>query len=78
MQLFNAVRSQQRSLEEKLKDAGASERKREKVMESITKGKFLDMLKGDNKGRDFNVIAEGTHTVSQISIDKSHTFEMIG
>jgi len=45
VQLFNAVRKQQSLLEGKLADAGPSERRREKAVQSLTKGKFLDMLK---------------------------------
>lgn len=45
MQLFNAVHKQQSLLEGKLADAGPSERRREKAVQSLTKGRFLDMLK---------------------------------
>ena len=45
MQLFNAVHKQQMLLEGKLADAGPSERRREKAVQSLTKGRFLDMLK---------------------------------
>ena len=46
MQLFNAVRQPQKVVESKLKDAGSSETRREKVMKSMTKGAFIDLLKG--------------------------------
>ncbi|XP_062584565.1 RRP15-like protein [Saccostrea cucullata] len=45
VQLFNAVRKQQKVLDEKMKEVGSSETKREKVEKSMTKGKFLDILK---------------------------------
>jgi len=45
VQLFNAVRKQQTLLEGKLSEAGPSERRREKAVQSLTKGRFLDMLK---------------------------------
>lgn len=45
VQLFNAVRKQQKVLDEKIKEAGSSELKREKVEKSMTKDKFLDILK---------------------------------
>ena len=45
VQLFNAVKEQQRVIESKLKDAGSSERRRDKVMTGLSKGSFLDMLK---------------------------------
>ena len=54
VQLFNAVKKQQKSTEEKLKEAGSSELKRERVMKSVSKGEFLDMLKGSTS----NVTAE--------------------
>ena len=49
MQLFNAVRKQQKTVEDELEMAG-SDRKKEKVMEKITKHKFLSMLKGSSVG----------------------------
>ena len=45
VQLFNAVRKQQKTVEGELEMAG-SDRKKEKVMEKMTKHKFLNMLKG--------------------------------
>ena len=44
VQLFNAVHKQQSLLEGKLAEAGPSERRREKAVQSLTKGRFLDML----------------------------------
>lgn len=46
VQLFNAVRQQQKSLESQLNEAGSSERKRDKVMKSLDKRAFLDILMG--------------------------------
>ena len=46
VQLFNAVKKQQKVTEEKLTEAGSSVRKRDRVLQSISKGAFLDMLKG--------------------------------
>lgn len=45
MQLFNAVHKQQALVDQKIKDTGTTESRREKVMQSLTKGQFLDMLK---------------------------------
>lgn len=45
VQLFNAVRKQQKVLDEKIKEVGSSELKKEKVEKSMTKDKFLDILK---------------------------------
>ena len=43
--MFNAVRKQQQTVEEKLEEAGKSISRQEKVLKSMTKGQFLDMLK---------------------------------
>lgn len=52
MQLFNAVKKQQKVIEDKLKEVGSSEFKREKVMKSVNKGQFLDMLKSKSSNID--------------------------
>ncbi|XP_021936190.1 RRP15-like protein isoform X2 [Zootermopsis nevadensis] len=49
VQLFNAVRQQQKSLECQLKEAGSSERKRDKVMKSLDKRAFIDILLGSSR-----------------------------
>ncbi|ESO94177.1 hypothetical protein LOTGIDRAFT_232439 [Lottia gigantea] len=46
VQLFNAVSKQQKILDDQLMEAGSSERRKDKVVESLTKDKFLDILKG--------------------------------
>lgn len=46
VQLFNAVRQQQKTIDSEIKMVGSSERKKDKVMESMTKDKFLSILKG--------------------------------
>lgn len=49
VQLFNAVRQQQTDISQKLDQAGPLERKREKVLKSIDKRAFLDVLMGGTK-----------------------------
>ncbi|XP_074662125.1 RRP15-like protein [Tubulanus polymorphus] len=46
VQLFNAVKKQQKLVEEKLSDAGPLEHRKDKAMKAITKGAFLDVLRG--------------------------------
>jgi len=46
VQLFNAVREQQKDLKSKLREAGASTRKREKVFKNIDKSSFVELLTG--------------------------------
>ncbi|KAK3912621.1 RRP15-like protein [Frankliniella fusca] len=46
VQLFNAVREQQKDISSKLKEANGSVRKEEKILKSIDKRAFLDVLMG--------------------------------
>ncbi|XP_039388873.1 RRP15-like protein [Mauremys reevesii] len=46
VQLFNAVRKHQKNVDEKVKEAGNSNRKRAKLMSSVTKKDFINMLRG--------------------------------
>ncbi|XP_066467803.1 RRP15-like protein [Tiliqua scincoides] len=46
VQLFNAVRKHQRNVDEKMKEAGSSERKRAKLISSVSKRDFINVLRG--------------------------------
>merc|ERR1711972_1072486 len=46
VQLFNAVREQQKDMKSQLKQAGVSFRKQEKVLKTINKENFINMLSG--------------------------------
>jgi len=46
VQLFNAVREQQKDIKTKLKEAGGSFRKQEKVFKNIDKNSFVEILTG--------------------------------
>ena len=48
VQLFNAVRQQQSVLDDRLTDAGSSQRRRDKVMKSVSKKSFMELL-GNNQ-----------------------------
>ncbi|XP_038667835.1 RRP15-like protein [Scyliorhinus canicula] len=45
VQLFNAVRKHQTSVDEKIKEVGGSERKRAKLMSSVSKKDFINVLR---------------------------------
>ncbi|KGL78555.1 RRP15-like, partial [Tinamus guttatus] len=45
VQLFNAVRAHQKNVDEKVKKAGKSERQRAKLMSSVSKKDFIDVLR---------------------------------
>ncbi|XP_046402332.1 RRP15-like protein [Ischnura elegans] len=49
VQLFNAVQKHQSEVENKLKEVGGSEIKRERVLKSVDKRAFLDVLMGNTK-----------------------------
>lgn len=45
MQLFNAVRKHQKTIDKKVKEAGGSERKKAKLLSSVSKKDFIDVLR---------------------------------
>lgn len=51
VQLFNAVRMQQKDISKKLEEAGPLEVRREKVLKNIDKRAFLDVLMGEKSQR---------------------------
>ncbi len=46
MQLFNAVKKHQKTVDERIKEVGGSERKKSKILSSVTKKDFIDVLRG--------------------------------
>ncbi|KAM9425293.1 RRP15-like protein [Pholidichthys leucotaenia] len=50
VQLFNAVKKHQKSVKEEVKGAGGSERKKAKILSSISKRDFIDVLRGTGGG----------------------------
>ena len=51
VQLFNAVRLQQKDLAEQLDEAGKLDHKRDAVLNNINKRKFLDVLMGGKRSK---------------------------
>lgn len=58
VQLFNAVKNQQKDIQKKMEDAGPLERKKEKVIKNLDKNQFLDKLMGQSKSENVNKILE--------------------
>ncbi|XP_072265976.1 RRP15-like protein [Pyxicephalus adspersus] len=58
VQLFNAVRTHQSKVNDKLQEAGNSERKRSKLMSSVSKKDFIDVLRGKETKSDQKVKRE--------------------
>lgn len=55
VQLFNAVRAQQRDLVDRLEKAGPLDHKRDEVLNNVNKRQFLDMLMGGKRAKSENV-----------------------
>lgn len=55
VQLFNAVRSQQRDLVDRLEKAGPLDHKRDAVLNNINKRQFLDVLMGGKRAKSENI-----------------------
>ncbi|CAN9514152.1 unnamed protein product [Ophioblennius macclurei] len=52
VQLFNAVKKHQKTMDDKLKEVGGSERKKAKILTSVSKKDFIDVLRGEEgKGK---------------------------
>ena len=50
MQLFNAVRKHQKTIDNKVKEVGGSERKKAKILSSVSKKDFIDVLRRTEGG----------------------------
>lgn len=68
--MFNAVRTQQKDLSNKLKEAGPLEVRKEKVLKNIDKKAFLDTLMGEKSQKcDDRVM---TSTDSTVTSEEHH------
>ena len=74
VQLFNAVREQQKSIKSQLDMAGKSTVKRDKVFKSIDKEGFLEVLSG-NKRRLENAEGRGSAAVKVPKTEIKHEEE---
>lgn len=51
MQLFNALKKHQKNVDERMKEVGGSERKKSKILSSVSKKDFIDVLRGADVAR---------------------------
>lgn len=65
VQLFNAVRKHQKNTGEALKEVGGSERKKAKIISSISKKDFIDVLRRTEEGGKVSVKAEKNPPTSE-------------
>lgn len=50
VQLFNAVRTHQKTISNSVKEVGSSERKKAKLLSSVSKKDFIDVLRRTEEG----------------------------
>lgn len=68
VQLFNAVRMQQKDVTKKLEEAGPLEVRKEKVLKSIDKRAFLDVLMGEKSQKvDEHIETAKKETISKVT-----------
>ncbi|XP_073194973.1 RRP15-like protein isoform X2 [Lepidochelys kempii] len=67
VQLFNAVRKHQKNVDEKVKEAGNSNRKRAKLMSSVSKKDFINMLRGNEVAKREQSISGKTLKSKQLT-----------
>lgn len=75
VQLFNAVKMQQKDISTKLKEAGPLEVKRDKVLKNIDKRAFLDVLMGEKSEKVDEVVSAKKASTS--SAQTSETKESV-
>ncbi|XP_048007791.1 RRP15-like protein isoform X2 [Megalobrama amblycephala] len=51
VQLFNALKKHQKNVDERMKEVGGSERKKSKILSSVSKKDFIDVLRGADVAR---------------------------
>ncbi|KAM4632668.1 RRP15-like protein [Polymixia lowei] len=58
VQLFNAVKKHQKTMDEKVKDVGGSERKKAKLLSTVSKKDFIDVLRRTEGGSNVAIKSE--------------------
>ncbi|XP_051720875.1 RRP15-like protein isoform X2 [Ctenopharyngodon idella] len=58
VQLFNALKKHQKNVDERMKEVGGSERKKSKILSSVSKKDFIDVLRGADVARASTVKKE--------------------
>ncbi|XP_061675584.1 transforming growth factor beta-2 proprotein isoform X10 [Syngnathoides biaculeatus] len=64
VQLFNAVRKHQKNVDNKVKEAGGSERRKAKILSSVSKKDFIDVLRKTEGSSSVTVKAEKDLSIS--------------
>ncbi|CAH1162965.1 unnamed protein product [Phaedon cochleariae] len=75
VQLFNAVRAQQKDISKQLEEAGPLEVRKEKVLKNIDKRAFLDVLMGEKSQRVEGPVEE--RKKEKKSVEKESTWSVL-
>lgn len=70
VQLFNAVRQQQVAINKQIDQKGITETKKEKILKSIDKKAFLDVISKPVKIDDLNGTKEEPDETMEIKVEK--------
>ncbi|XP_055084004.1 RRP15-like protein [Periophthalmus magnuspinnatus] len=79
VQLFNAVKKHQKTMDEKVKEVGGSERKKAKILSSVSKKDFIDVLRRTEEGprRSIKKEPEATVTVKQEEEEEAPSWSVL-
>lgn len=66
VRLFNAVQQQQSNINREISKPGVTEGKKEKVLQSINKATFLDVLRGKQSSKSNHNVESPQHTDDEI------------
>lgn len=77
VQLFNAVKKQQKDIDSKLKNAGSLEVKRDKILQDIDKREFLNVLMGSKLTGRSEVKREKKPVLKNETDDKGPTWKVL-
>ncbi|KAM8816054.1 RRP15-like protein isoform 2-T2 [Rhynchonycteris naso] len=70
VQLFNAVQKHQKNVDEKMKEAGGSIRKRAKLLSTVSKKDFISVLRGMDGGTDSRTSAARSSKAKQTEVEE--------
>ncbi|XP_060686871.1 RRP15-like protein [Hemiscyllium ocellatum] len=68
VQLFNAVRKHQASVDKKIKEVGGSEQKRAKLLSSVSKKDFIDVLRGSEPNVRQGSAARPVNSIKKVKV----------
>ncbi|XP_071595779.1 RRP15-like protein [Heliangelus exortis] len=79
VQLFNAVRMHQKNVDEKVKKAGSSDRQRAKLLSSVSKKDFIDVLRNmeGDKGSKNTAVRAGKRKKGEVKSEEGPEWKIL-